>query len=203
MPTFTSSLRLVCCTLFVLLVCGASITAQTTAQTPPSAEQLSLQETSALNALLLEVRTLRIVLQNANTGAKRIQLAAERVRLQQERVDKVSRQLDETRDQLADNKASQARLDEAAKELERQIRQEGFPARRANLERQARLLKVELEPLSVRETRLRERESQLLAQLQYEQALLNGLNGKLDELEREFDAQAALESPTPAARKKR
>jgi len=186
-------------TIFVLLVCNASLTAQT----PQTAEPLSPQEANALIALLQEVRTLRIVLQNANTGAKRIQLAAERVRLQQERVDKVNRQLDETRDQLADNKASQTRLEESLKELERQIRQEGFPARRADLERQARLVKTEVEPLSVRETRLRDRESQLLAQLQYEQAQLNGLNGKLDELEREFDAQAALENPTPAIRKKR
>lgn len=173
------------------------------AQTAPPAEPLSVQETTALNALLQEVRLLRIVLQNTNAGAKRIQLATERVRLQQERVDKVNRELEEARNQLAENKANQARLDETLRELERQIRQEGFPARRADLERQSRLTRIEAEPLGVREGRLKDRESQLLAQLQYEQSKLNELNGKLDELEREFDAQAALESPTPPVRKKR
>jgi chromosome segregation ATPase len=198
MITFIAVYRRILWASLALFVCSIPLAAQTL----PSAEPLSPQETSALNSLLIEVRTLRIVLQNANTGAKRIQLAAERIRLQQERVDKVNRELEETRNQLAENKANQMRLDEMLKELERQIRQEGFPARRSELEKQYRVAKIEAEPLTVREGRLKDRESQLLAQLQYEQAKLNELNGRLDELEREFDAQAALERPMPERKKR-
>ncbi|MBI1761874.1 MAG: hypothetical protein HYR56_10605 [Acidobacteria bacterium] len=170
---------------------------------PRTAAPLSSTETGALNALLNEVHLLRLALQTTNTGAKRIQLAAERIRLQQERVDKVSRELEETRNQITLINADQKRLDEASKELEKQARQESFPARRAEIEKQMRILRVDLEPLSIRETRLKDRESQLMAQLSFEQAKLNELNGKLDELEREFDAAAALERPVPVERKKR
>src|SRR5204862_7905913 len=134
-------------------------------------------ETGALNALLNEVRLLRLVLQNTNTGAKRIQLAAERIRLQQERVDKVGRELEDTRSQITTINADQKRLDETNKELEKQARLESFPVRRAEIEKQMRLLKVELEPLAIRETRLKDRESMLMAQLSFDQGKLNELNG--------------------------
>lgn len=186
---------------FTLLLCAVTpLKAQTATNQDAAA---SMQETTALNALLSEVRLLRIVLQNTNSGAKRIQLATERIRLQQERVDKLTRDLDETRNILAENKANQSRLEETLKELERQVRQEGFPARRTELERQLRVTKIEVEPLSIRESRLKDRENQLMALLQFEQSKLLDLNGKLDELEREFDAQAALEKPAPPERKKR
>ncbi len=176
------------------------VTEPRTAAPPPAT---GTGETGALNALLNEVRLLRIALQNTNTGAKRVQLAAERIRLQQERVDKVSRELEETRNLATNINVDQKRLDETIKELEKQARQEAFPARRAEIEKQMRLLKVEQEPLTLRETRLKDRESMLLAQLSFEQAKLNELHGKLDELEREFETAAALERPVPVERKKR
>lgn len=194
-------------TALLLAACSHAAAQETTT---PATETLprpvvaaNTAENGALNALLFEVRLLRLALQNVNTGSKRIQLAAERIRLQQERVDKLTRDLEETRNQLTQVNADQKRLTETIKEMERQARQEGFPARRAEIEKQARLLNIELEPFSVRETRLRDRESMLLGQLGYEQAKLNELNGKLDELEREFDAQAATEKPAPAPAKKR
>lgn len=192
--SFTPLTFLLPAALACAVVCATPIAAQTPATSSANTlETAALQETNALNALLSEVRLLRIVLQNTNAGAKRIQLAIERIRLQQERVDKLTRDLDETRNILAENKATQTRLNETLKEMERQIRQENFPVRRAELERQLRVTQIEIEPLGIRESRLKDRESQLMALLQYEQARLLEFNGKLDELEREFDAQATLE----------
>src|SRR5581483_9743573 len=156
--------------------------------TPTPVGRLSVEEGSALRELLNEVHLLRLVLQNTTAGGKRIQLAAERVRLQQERVDKAARDLDETRNQLADLKAGQLRINETLKELERQARQEAFPARRAELEKQYRLTKIELDPLAERDTRLRDRESQEIAFLAAEQ---------------EFEEQAPAEKPPTPERRRR
>jgi DNA repair exonuclease SbcCD ATPase subunit len=171
--------------------------------TPAPIGRLSAEESGALRELLNEVHLLRLVLQSTTAGGKRIQLAAERVRLQQERVDKAARDLDETRNQLADLKASQLRINEALKELERQARQEAFPVRRAELEKQYRLAKIELDPLAERDSRLRDRESQQLAFLAAEQSKLQELNEKLNALEREFDEQAAAEKSSAPERRRR
>ena len=171
--------------------------------TPAPVGRLSAEEGSALRELLHEVHLLRIVLQNTTAGGKRIQLAAERVRLQQERVDKAARDLDETRNQLVDLKANQLRVSETLKELERQARQEAFPARRAELDKQYRLTKIELDPLAERDTRLRDRESQQIAFLAAEQSKLQELSERLNALEREFEEQAAAEKPPAPERRRR
>jgi chromosome segregation ATPase len=187
----------------ITLVLGGYAQAQTSQPlTPASLGRLSAEEASALRELLNEVHLLRIALQSTTAGAKRIQLAAERVRLQQERVDKAARDLEDTRNQFADLKANQLRMGETLKELERQIRQEAFPARRAELEKQYRLSKIELDPLAERETRLKDREGQQMAFLAAEQNKLHELNEKLNELEREFDEQAAAEKPVPERKKR-
>jgi len=188
----------------VTLLLGSHAQAQTAQPLTTSATlgRLSAEEASALRELLNEVHLLRLALQSTTAGAKRIQLAAERLRLQQERVDKAAKDLEDTRNQLADLKANQLRTGETLKELERQIRQEAFPARRAELEKQYRLAKIELDPLAERETRLKDRESQQMAFLAAEQSKLQELNEKLNELEREFDEQAAAEKPAPERKKR-
>jgi chromosome segregation ATPase len=188
----------------VILALGSHAQAQTSQPlaTPTPLGRLSADEASALRELLNEVHLLRIALQSTTVGGKRIQLAAERVRLQQERVDKAARDLEETRNQFADLKANQLRVGETLKELERQIRQEAFPARRAELEKQYRLSKIELDPLAERETRLKDREGQQMAFLAAEQNKLHELNEKLNEFEREFEEQAAAEKPVPERKKR-
>ena len=188
----------------VALAFGGHAQAQTSQSlgTPAPLGKLSAEEASALREWLHEVHLLRIAIQSTTAGAKRIQLAAERVRLQQERVDKAARDLEDTRNQFADLKANQLRVGETLKELERQVRQEAFPARRAELEKQYRLGKIELDPLAERETRLKDREGQQMAFLAAEQNKLHELNEKLNELEREFDEQAGAEKPVPERKKR-
>jgi chromosome segregation ATPase len=187
--------------IFALNIHVQAQTAQPLA-TPAPLGRLSADEASALRELLNEVHLLRIALQSTTAGAKRIQLAAERVRLQQERVDKAAKDLEDTRNQLAELKANQLRMGETLKELDRQIRQEAFPARRSELEKQYRLSKIELDPLAERETRLKDREGQQMAFLAAEQSKLHELNEKLNELEREFEEQAAAERPAPERKKR-
>jgi hypothetical protein len=193
---------LLCCV--VTLVLGSHAQAQTAQPlaTPAPISRLSVEEGSALRELLNEVHLLRLALQSTTAGAKRIQLAAERVRLQQERVDKAVKDLDDTRNQFADLKANQLRVGETLKEIERQSRQEAFPARRAELEKQYRLTKIELDPLAERETRLRDRESQQMVFLGAEQSKLQELNEKFNALEREFEDQVTEKPPAPERKKR-
>lgn len=205
MLNFKNSLRysLLCGAVIFVISGHAQTQAPQPLATPAPVARLSAEEGSALRELLNEVHLLRLVLQNTTAGGKRIQLAAERVRLQQERVDKAGRDLDETRNQLADLKANQLRIHEMLKEVERQVRQEAFPARRAELEKQYRLTRIELDPLAERDSRLRERESQQIALLAAEQTKLQELNEKLNALEREFEEQATAEKPPAPERRRR
>ena len=146
-----------------------------------------------VNALLLEVRMLRIALQTVNTNSKRIQLLAERIRLQQGRVDKVAADIDETREKLGVVAMQLTRLAEVAKEFEVQIRQESVPIRRAELDRQYRISQLEVAPTRLRENQLKEREALLLNLLGAENAKLYDLQEKMNALDAEFEAEAAAE----------
>ena len=146
-----------------------------------------------VNALLLEVRMLRIALQTVNTNSKRIQLLGERIRLQQGRVDKVAADIDETRDKIGNVVIQLAKLAEIAKEFEIQIRQESVPMRRAELDRQYRISQLEVGPLRLRENQLKEREAQLLNLLGAENGKLYDLQEKMNGLDAEFEAEAAAE----------
>ncbi len=146
-----------------------------------------------VNALLFEVRLLRIALQTVNTNSKRIQLLAERIRLQQGRVDKVAADIDETREKLGVVATQLTRLAEVAKEFETQIRQESVPMRRAELDRQYRISQLELAPTRLRENQLKEREALLLNLLGAENSKLYDFQEKMNALDAEFEAEAAAE----------
>ncbi|NOT60912.1 MAG: hypothetical protein HOP19_11900 [Acidobacteria bacterium] len=156
-----------------------------------------------INALLLEVRLLRIALQTVNTNSKRIQLLAERIRLQQGRVDKVAADIDETREKLGVVATQLTRLAEIAKEFEIQIRQESVPVRRAEIDRQYRLSQLEVAPLRLRENQLKEREALLINLLNAENGKLYDLQEKMNALEREFEDEAAAERKANSPSRKR
>lgn len=148
---------------------------------------------AAIQALLVEVKQLRLALERSAVVAPKIQVTLQRLQLQQEQVSRLSRQLEELRDRLAQAALDSGRLAAETKQAEARLTQEVDPARRKIIEDQIRVannrLEMEREQQSVHEASQRARESELSGRLHSEQAKLDELNDRLNALER------MLESP--------
>src|SRR5262245_11198812 len=152
---------------------------------PPAPERRN--EAEPIQALLSEVRQLRIALQHLSLSAYRAQITVERLRLQQEQVNQLSKQLEGIRDSLSDSKARLQWVGERVKDMESRVSQESDPARRAQLEREYKDMKFDAERHAFWDQQQREREPQVAAKLQIEQAKLSELNDRLEALERELE----------------
>ena len=86
-----------------------------------------------MQALLNEVRQLRLAIQRSNLNAYHAQVTFERVRMQQQRVDRLNEKLSETREQIARMKMEGAQLPEYARGIESKLSQETDPAKRHEL----------------------------------------------------------------------
>lgn len=143
-----------------------------------------------MQALLNEVRQLRIAIQRSNLNTYHAQVTLERLRIQQQSVDRLNEKLGEVRERIAKAKIDQAQLPEHLRTVESKLSQETDPAKRRELENTQNQLKFESERLTQLETQGREMEAQLNGQLQTEQAKLNELNDRLDILQKELEIEA-------------
>ena len=166
-------------------------------RTPTGSEVKQSDQEQLFQALLKEMRQLRLAFERTNVTIFRAQILVERIRLQQGRVDGLQQQLEELRNQSSDNRLNQAQLAERFKEIESRISQERDPNLRSELEKERRELKNLIDQHSVWEERQREKENQLLAQQQIEQDKLTKLNDRLDALERELEGQSRATDPDP------
>ncbi len=118
------------------------------AQQPGSGDAPAGQAT--IQALLVEVRQLRLALERSTSIVPRIQLAAQRFQAQQDRVDRLSRELRDfrTRSEAQPNKE---KLALALKQLELEIGQTQDPARRREMENASKSLTSEMEQVVLRE----------------------------------------------------
>lgn len=148
-----------------------------------------------VQALLVEVRQLRLALQRSNLGTFRAQVILERLKLQTERVDNLRELVERSREEIANAKSNRPRMTDRLKDLEGQIEAEKDEARRAQFVAERTELKYALEQLSNQEQEQQDRESQLSAQLQVEQSKLDEINNKLDAMESELQAQQPEDIP--------
>lgn len=150
---------------------------------------------ATIQALLVEVKQLRLALERSAVVAPKIQVTLQRIQLQQEQVSRVSHQLEDLRDRLAQAALDNGRLAAELKQAEARLPQESDPARRRLLEDQIRAetnrLEVEREQQTVQQAAQRARETELSGRLHTEQAKLDELNDRLSSLEQ------LLESPQP------
>jgi flagellar biosynthesis GTPase FlhF len=144
-----------------------------------------------MQALLGEVHQLRLAIQRSNLNTYHAQIALERMRLQQQRVDRLGEQLRETREHAAQIKMAQTEMQEELKRAERRVNEEADAVKRRNYEDQHEAVKTRVAQMAQEETRLREQEPQLVAQLQAEQGRLTELNDQLDALQRELQIAPA------------
>jgi len=164
---------------FVLFWFGLAAQSQAQTQSPDSA---------VMQALLSEVHQLRLALERANTFGPRIQLLVERMKLQQDHVTRISSQLEGVRHELEKAQSDGARLAETLKNVESDVAQSTDPAERKHLGDQIRDLKSMVEQEQRLEQGARSQEADLNSRLQSEQATLDGLNDRLNQIERALDA---------------
>ena len=146
---------------------------------------------ATIQALLVEVRQLRMALENSTSIVPRIQLAGQRLQAQQERVDRFSRELRDHRSQIAQHSAERDREAANMKQLETEMAQNSDPARHKDLERVLKLLPGEIERMSTREQQERAQEAELATQLQTEQAKLAAMAEQLEALDRKLQEPPA------------
>jgi hypothetical protein len=183
-----STLYFLLCFGIIWLLSPCALRAQSSNRTA----ETTAGDQQVLQALLSEVRQLRLTLQRTNLSVFRAQIMIERLRMQQERVDRLARQLEENQNEFTGSALSQSQLTERSKELESQIKLEQDAGRRAQFEAQYKELKYIMDQQTERETQLRARQAQLTVQLQAERTKLDQIDSRLEALERE------LEQPQPA-----
>ncbi len=153
-----------------------------------AAAQGSGSDAATMQALLAEVRQLRLMVEKSISLGPRMQLLLQRAQFQEQRVSRVQQQLDEVRKQIATETARQNSANERLAKIEQDISAESDASRRSQLEDMRSGLKMIAG--NGPDQQLRARESELNNALITEQAALTELNDKLDGLERQLESAA-------------
>jgi hypothetical protein len=182
------------CLLFLTVVVFASFGSPQTA-TNNNAKVAQVENEQTMQALVNEVRQLRLAIQRSNLSAYHSQVVIERMRSQQQSVDRLTERLRGIRDEAFELKMymplQQTENQNRLKEIEASLNDPLDAKTRRAREGELEITKQRLGLLAQQETRLQEKESQLAAQLQIEQAKLTELNDQLDALQRELEIPPA------------
>lgn len=175
--------------LFLAIACFSSTLAQALSSQTVKRED----DSELIKALLSEVRELRMTLQRNSVTSYRAQITLERLRLQQTRVEALAREQREVQSSIKNAEQAFPISAEDLIEVERVASAAATPAERAQKEMEMKMMKKMIERGKQEAQDLRQREAQIILNLQTEQAKLNELNDRLEELERELEASASSE----------
>jgi chromosome segregation ATPase len=143
------------------------------------------QDQDVLPALLTEVRSLRVAMEQMASAGPRVQLALGRLQLQEQRVNTVVRQLDSVRSGLAATQSTYERVQQDLTQLDEGMREPQLTPNMADeLKAAQKQRKLELARLAADVQRLTAEESNLSAALAAEQGRWTDLNQSMEELER-------------------
>ena len=156
-------------------------------QTRKNAEASTDEDRQVLQALLEEMRQLRLAIQRTQVVSQRIQVTLERIRLQQAHVDSLARSLESVRSRLVEIRSARPRMEDQIRDMEESMNQVDAN-RRAEMETQIKEGKGRLSILAREEEQIRQREAQLSADLQFAQAKLSDLDNQLDNMMHELEA---------------
>lgn len=152
--------------------------------TPMVASAQSSPNQDALAALLIEVRALRVAMEQMASAGPRIQIAFGRLQLQEARVQALVRRHTDAREQLASAEREADMFAAQVDTMQEEARQSTDTNRRRDLERELPHLKARQEQLANEVQRLRALEIDLAQQVASEQNRWIELSGALDQLER-------------------
>jgi chromosome segregation ATPase len=167
----------------LLIILGCVSFNNPRALTAPVNQSLQSDNGQPMQALVNEVRQLRLAIERSNLSAYQAQVTLERIRWQQPRVDRLNEKLEEVRAEIARLRSRLASAPEDLKSLENKLRKETDPGKRHQLEQDLQMTERLPEDLAQWE----QQESRLLAQLQTEQARLIELNERLDAAQKELE----------------
>jgi chromosome segregation ATPase len=144
------------------------------------------QDAEVLPALLIEVRGLRVVLEQMASAGPRVQLALGRLQMQEQRVDNVVRRLEAVRAKLVDRQSNYDRLQQGVAGIDESLAQNPQPGQptsaelkdmQAQFKRETAMVTADIQRFTVEE-------SGLAAELATEQGRWTDLNQRMEELER-------------------
>ena len=158
----------------------------------PAAAQTTSPDTATLQALLSEVRQLRLALERSASMGPKMQLTLQRVQMQQQKLQSVSLELDAVRREINGLAGPSKRAAAQIPIVEQALASESNPAQRKELEIQLAAVKDvagrQVDP------QLLAHESELASSVRVEQAVLDELNEKLNAIERLLDAPAPAQA---------
>lgn len=144
---------------------------------------------ATIQALLLEVRQLRLAIERSNSLVPRISIAAQRFQAQQDRVDRLSKELRDLRVRIMEDHANNERMATALKRMETEVAQATDLKVRQDLENTFKAVTAQMEQRAAQEEQVKAQEGELVSQLQNEQAKLNELSDQLNTLDKKLEQQ--------------
>lgn len=139
--------------------------------------------------LLQEVRALRLAIERQASVGARVQLLSGRATLQDERVFKITQQLDMVRNEMSGIERQLKEWSMREKQVEEAAELETDARQRQEMELARKMFKSEFASQQSRLETLRVREQELFNTLSLEQAKLEDVTRRLDDLERELSAR--------------
>jgi hypothetical protein len=154
-----------------------------------AAQQSRPAETATVEALLAEVRQLRVALQHAFATMPRVQLTLQKMQFQQQRVDRVSQRLDDVRRSIGHMADQVGRAQARRQELETRLGSEQDPNMKRQLAAEFEGMSRAVEEQSIIEQRMRAEEAEAQQALRTEEARLSEIAEQLEQLEKRLDRQ--------------
>jgi chromosome segregation ATPase len=150
--------------------------------------QSTSSESQGMQALVAEVRQLRQDLHTTNGYALKAQVLLYRLQVQEATVARVSQHLNDVRSKLAAIQEHQRQLVGTMKYYEKIADDsEASPAQQKEAQQQVSSIKTELPSVAAQEQQAQTAEMEAEEQLRAEQAKLDGLEDRVDRLEKELN----------------
>jgi hypothetical protein len=150
----------------------------------PAFGQAPSTDSQTLQALLAEVRQLRQELRTNGAAAQRTQILFFRIQTQEAAVARLSQRVDDARTRLTETQATRRNLEGEAKRALDSLEHTDNPVERKSLEDMVRYLKRRSLEASDEEQQRQAKQIEAEDQLRIEQAKLNDLQARLDELDK-------------------
>jgi chromosome segregation ATPase len=153
-------------------------------------------DSQTLQALLAEMRQLRLELRTATIAAQRAQILIYRVQAQQTVVTRLSQRVDNDRSRLSQNQVEQKRFASAIKRLE-DLRESQNESERKQTDEQLAQMKMRVEQLGSEEQELLPQKIELEEELRMEQTKLAQLHDELDRIDKGLEQTARAPADAP------
>jgi chromosome segregation ATPase len=151
-------------------------------------------DSQTLQALLAEIRQLRLELRTATIAAQRAQILIYRVQAQQTVVTRLTQRVDNDRSRLTQNQSEQKRFAATIKRIE-DLRDGQNETERKQTNEQLAQMKTRVEQLGSEEQELLPQKIELEEELRVEQTKLAQLHDELDRIDKALEQTARAPAP--------